>query len=67
MSTRLGSTVESVWRITRDALVRLNHLLAEAGNSDEDLVFNIRRSQSNERTADWDRADASVKGDKLDS
>jgi hypothetical protein len=67
MSTRLGSTVESVWRITRDALVRLNHLLAEAGSSDEDLVFNIRRSQSNERTADWDRADASVKGDKLDS
>jgi hypothetical protein len=64
---RLGSTVESVWRITRDALVRLEHLLAEAGNSDEDLVFHVRRSQNDVRTADGDRADVSGKSDKLDS
>jgi hypothetical protein len=46
MSTRLGSTVESVWRAARGAVVRLNHLLAETGNSDDDLVFHIRRAQS---------------------
>jgi hypothetical protein len=64
---RLGSTVESAWRITRDALSRLEHLLAEAGNSDEDLVFHVRRSQNDEQIADWDRADSSVRSDKLDS
>jgi hypothetical protein len=64
---RLGSTVESAWRITRDALVRLEHFLAEAGNSDEDLVFHVRRAQNDEQIADWDRADFSAKGDKLDS
>ena len=42
MGTRLGSTFESVWRATRDAVVRLNHLLVETGNSDDDLVFHIR-------------------------
>lgn len=55
MSTRLGSTVESVWRATRDAVVRLNHLLAETGNSDDDLVFHIRRAQSDLEAADRDR------------
>jgi hypothetical protein len=64
---RLGSTVESAWRITRDALIRLEDFLAEAGNSDEDLVFHVRRSQNDERIADWDRADLSVISDKLDS
>ena len=67
MSIRLGSTVDSICRVTRDALVRLNHLLAEAGNSDEDLVFHIRCSQNEEQITDWDRADFSAKGDKLDS
>jgi hypothetical protein len=66
-SMKLGSTVESVWRITRDALVRLEHLLAEAGNSDEDLVFHVRRSQNDERNADSDRPDGSGKKDKLNS
>ena len=64
---RLGSTVESAWRITRDALARLEHFLADVGNSDEDLVFHVRRSQNYEQIEDWDRADLSVKGDKLDS
>ena len=67
MSIRLGSTVESAWRITRDALIRLEHLLADAGNSSEDLVFHIRRSQNDEEIVDWDRADLSVKNDKLHS
>jgi hypothetical protein len=66
-SMTLGSTVESAWRITRDALIRLEHILVEAGNSDEDLVFHVRRSQNEEQIADWDRADLSVKSDKLDS
>ena len=64
---RLGSTVESAWRITQDALIRLEHFLVEAGNSDEDLVFHVRRAQNDEQIADWDRADLSVKSDKLDS
>jgi hypothetical protein len=50
---RLGSTVESAWRIARDALIRLEHLLVDAGNSGEDLVFHVRRSQNDERIADW--------------
>jgi hypothetical protein len=64
---RLGSAVESAWRITRHALIRLEHLLADAGNSGEDLVFDVRRSQDDERIADWDRADLRVKSDRLDS
>jgi hypothetical protein len=67
MSTRLGSTVESVWRATRDAVVRLNHLLAETGNSDDDLVFHIRRSQSDEETADQNRARLKADRYKRDS
>ncbi|HEY1863487.1 MAG TPA: hypothetical protein VGG77_07325 [Roseiarcus sp.] len=56
MSARVGSTIEIVWRVTRDAVVRLNHLLAETGNSDNDLVFHIRRSQSDEEASDQNRA-----------
>jgi hypothetical protein len=67
MSIRLGSTVENVCRVTRDALVRLNHLLAEAGNSDEDLVFHVRRSQNDGRTADRDRAHLNAKLDRNES
>ena len=67
MSMRLRSTVESAWRITRDALIRLEHLLADAGNSGEDFVFHVRRTQNDEQIADWDRADLRVKSDKLDS
>jgi hypothetical protein len=33
-------------RAVRDALARLNGLLAEAANSDEDLVFRIRYPES---------------------
>jgi hypothetical protein len=61
MSMTLGSTVESAWRITRDALIRLEHFLGEAGNSDEDLVFHVRRSQNGEQIADRDRADFAPK------
>jgi hypothetical protein len=67
MSMRLASTVESAWRITRDALIRLDHFLAEAGNSDEDFVFHVRRSQNDKQLADRDRADLSTKSEKLDS
>jgi hypothetical protein len=67
MSTRLGSTVESVWRATRDAIVRLNHLLAETGNSDDDLVFHIRRAQSDLEDADPDRARRGAGRDELHS
>jgi hypothetical protein len=56
MSTRLGSTIESVWRAARVAVIRFNHLLAETGNSDDDLVFHIRRAQSDGEAADRDRA-----------
>ena len=67
MSTKLGSTVESVWRATRDAIVRLNHVLAETGNSDDDLVFHIRRAQSHLEAADRDRARRSANSDELHS
>jgi hypothetical protein len=52
----LGLTIESVFRVAQDALVRLSHLLAEAGNSDEDLVFHIRRSRSDEHILDRDQS-----------
>ena len=52
MRMKLSSTAESVWRVTRDALARLNHLLVETGNSDNDLVFHIRRSESDILAAD---------------
>jgi hypothetical protein len=67
MSMRLASTVESAWRITRDALIRLEHFLPKAGNPDEDFVFHVRRSQNDKQLADRDRADLSTKSEKLDS
>jgi hypothetical protein len=67
MSMRLSSAAESVWRITRDALVRIHHILAETGNSDDDLVFHIRRAEGGMRTTDRDRARRSGEHDKVDS
>jgi hypothetical protein len=67
MSTRLSSTVENLWRAARDAVVRLNHLLAETGNSDDDLVFHIRRAQSDLEAADRDRARRSADRGQQDS
>jgi hypothetical protein len=67
MSTRLNSTAENVWRATRGALVRLNHLLAETGNSDDDFVFQIRRSESDIRAVSRDRARRHDEHDKIDS
>jgi hypothetical protein len=67
MRMRLSSTAENVWRVARDALVRLNHLLAETGNSDDDLVFHIRRAESDMRDADRDRARRNGKHDEIDS
>jgi hypothetical protein len=67
MSLRLGSTVESICRVSRHTLVRLNQLLADAGNSDEDLVFHIRHSQNDEQTLDRDRARVSAKSGKNNS
>ena len=52
LTMSLGSHVKSSWRIARDAFAHLNRLLAEPGNSDEDLVFQIRRSQENWETSD---------------
>lgn len=48
----VGSHVKISWRIARDAFAHLNRLLAEPGNSDEDLVFQIRRHQDNWQTGD---------------
>jgi hypothetical protein len=67
MSMRLNSTAETVWRATRGALVRLNHLLAETGNSDDDFVFEIRRSETDIRAVSRDRARRNDERDKLDS
>jgi hypothetical protein len=63
----LGSTVENVWRATWEALVRLNNLVAETGNSDDDLVFHVRRSENDIRAADRGRTAPTAKCDKLDS
>jgi hypothetical protein len=67
MSVRLSLTAESVWRATRGALIRLNQLLAETGNSDDDLVFQIRRSESDMRATDRNRARRNGEHDKIDS
>jgi hypothetical protein len=39
-----GVRTQGVLRVVRHGLARLNHLLLEAGSSDEDLVFHIRKS-----------------------
>lgn len=31
-----------LWRALRDGFARLSHLIAETGNSDEDLVFRVQ-------------------------
>ena len=41
----LGSKTASAWRAAREELARLDRLLAETGNSDDDFVFHIRRSE----------------------
>ena len=46
----LGSRARDAWHVTRDALARLNRLLADTGNSDDDLVFHIRRSGDDRRS-----------------
>jgi hypothetical protein len=38
-----------MFRAMREKLARLNRVLAEAGSSDEDLVFRIRKSE-------WERS-----------
>ena len=43
MNMTLESRAKGAWRAAREALARLNRLLAETGNSDDDLVFHIRR------------------------
>ena len=40
MRYRLKARV--LWRALRDAFARLSHLIAETGNSDEDLVFHVQ-------------------------
>ena len=46
----LGSRAKDAWHVARDALARLNRLLAETGNSDDDLVFHVRRSGEDRRS-----------------
>jgi len=36
---------EAVWRAMRNGVAQVKRLLAEAGSSDEDLVFHIRNSE----------------------
>ena len=40
--------MRSMLRAVREKLGRLRHLFTEAGGSDEDLIFHIRKSE-------WDR------------
>ena len=47
----LGSRAKGAWRAARGAVARLNRLLAETGNSDDDLVFHVRRSTDDQRSA----------------
>jgi hypothetical protein len=47
-----GVRTQGVLRVMRDGLARLNHLLLEAGSSDEDLVFHIRKSESDSPVPD---------------
>jgi len=48
----LASRVTTLWRVARDAVVRLNRLLAETEDSDADLVFQIRYPQSERQNSD---------------
>jgi hypothetical protein len=43
--TRHGLKAKVLWRAVRGWFARFSRLIAETGNSDEDLVFRIRKSQ----------------------
>jgi hypothetical protein len=47
-----SARTQGMLRAVRDGLARLNHLLLEAGSSDEDLVFHIRKSESDSPVPD---------------
>lgn len=40
------SRAQGMWRAVRNGLAQLNRRLAEAGSSDEDLVFHVRHRRS---------------------
>lgn len=46
MTYRLKAKV--LWRAVRDGFARFSRLVAETGNSDEDLVFRVQKSQLKE-------------------
>ena len=53
----LGSRVKTVWRVARNALARLNRLLAEVDDAD-DMVFHVRAATSARRSRDHDHCSA---------
>jgi hypothetical protein len=52
---------QDLLRRLRNGVARLNRLLAEAGNSDEDLVFRIRNSTEESPFSDQKRRAPSPK------
>jgi hypothetical protein len=50
------SSVQSLWSAVRAGLARLNRLLTEAGNSDEDLIFHVRNGGNDWRSDDLVRS-----------
>ena len=43
--TRHGLKAKILWRAVREGFARFSRLVAETGNSDEDLVFRIQKSR----------------------
>ncbi len=41
----LRSSVQNLWNAARAGLARLNRLLAETGNSDDDMIFHMRHDK----------------------
>lgn len=53
------SSVQYLWNAARAGLARLNRLLAETGNSDDDMIFNVRDAKDEWRPEDlrWSALD----------
>jgi hypothetical protein len=41
------SSLQYLWKAARAGIARLNRLLAETGNSDEDMIFHVRMPGTN--------------------
>lgn len=49
--TRHRPEAKVLWRAVREWFARFSRLVAETGNSDEDLVFRVQKSQPAPRAA----------------